>query len=332
MKSSWAGALGVPQFTPTNVLAYRRRSRQGRPHRSLERRARRRSLPSRTTCSKTGWRSDQTWGREVPLPSGGEETLAAPRSARPRAGGRLPQLRKLGRVARARRLASARRAPCRRQRPARAQPTRRAHRRRSRRRPRLSRLPQFLLDHALQPGVSLRALGRPAGRRDRTGELISPCYRRAVEPQPVRVVPPKPARWSAPERIYVIALFALSWALIGALLRTPGSATAGQRLAGHGGILPRLRTVHDQHRLPAAEPRLLLFRPRRASREHPRAGPPARRMDQRARVLPVSVAPAIEGRAAARSRLCGAEQLRAHGRRDLARGLRSTRCSAARYR
>ena len=27
---------------------------------------------------RTGWRADQTWGREVTLPAGGEETLAAP--------------------------------------------------------------------------------------------------------------------------------------------------------------------------------------------------------------------------------------------------------------
>ena len=106
-----------------------------------------------------------------------------------------------------------------------------AHRRRPRRRPRLARLPQFLLDHALQPGVPLRALGRLARRRDRAGELISPCYRRRRGTSGRRVVPPKPARWSAPERIYVIALFALSWALIGALLLRRGSAAAGRRLA-----------------------------------------------------------------------------------------------------
>ena len=40
-------------------------------------------------------------------------------------------------------------------------------------------------------------------------------------------MPPKPARWSAPERIYVIALFALSWALIGALLLREGALPQG---------------------------------------------------------------------------------------------------------
>jgi membrane-bound lytic murein transglycosylase B len=76
MKSSWAGALGVPQFTPTNVLEVAvDHDKDGRIDlwsvgpdvitsvaRYLER---------------TGWRDDQTWGREVRLPPGGETSLAA---------------------------------------------------------------------------------------------------------------------------------------------------------------------------------------------------------------------------------------------------------------
>jgi membrane-bound lytic murein transglycosylase B len=77
MKSSWAGALGVPQFTPTNVLEIAvDHDRDGRIDlwnvgpdvvASVAR-----------YLQRTGWRADQTWGREVALPAGGEEALAAP--------------------------------------------------------------------------------------------------------------------------------------------------------------------------------------------------------------------------------------------------------------
>jgi membrane-bound lytic murein transglycosylase B len=77
MKSSWAGALGVPQFTPTNVLEIAvDHDRDGRIDlwtvgpdvvASVAR-----------YLQRTGWRADQTWGREVELPPGGEQTLAAP--------------------------------------------------------------------------------------------------------------------------------------------------------------------------------------------------------------------------------------------------------------
>jgi membrane-bound lytic murein transglycosylase B len=76
MKSSWAGALGVPQFTPTNVLEIAvDHDQNGRIDlwnvgpdviASVAR-----------YLQRTGWRADQTWGREVALPPGGEETLAA---------------------------------------------------------------------------------------------------------------------------------------------------------------------------------------------------------------------------------------------------------------
>jgi membrane-bound lytic murein transglycosylase B len=76
MKSSWAGALGVPQFTPSNVLAYGV-DHDDDGHIDLW------SVGPDVVASianylrKYGWRSDQTWGREVTLPSGGEATLAA---------------------------------------------------------------------------------------------------------------------------------------------------------------------------------------------------------------------------------------------------------------
>ena len=80
MKSSWAGALGVPQFNPTNVLAY------AVDHDDDGRIDLWNVGPDvigsvANYLSKMGWRNNQTWGREVLLPSGGEQTLAAPRSA-----------------------------------------------------------------------------------------------------------------------------------------------------------------------------------------------------------------------------------------------------------
>jgi membrane-bound lytic murein transglycosylase B len=77
MRSSWAGALGVPQFTPSNVLV-------NAVDHDEDGRIDLWSVGPDVVASvanylrKTGWRADQTWGREVALPSGGEETLAAP--------------------------------------------------------------------------------------------------------------------------------------------------------------------------------------------------------------------------------------------------------------
>jgi membrane-bound lytic murein transglycosylase B len=77
MKSSWAGALGVPQFMPTNVLEIAvDHDQDGRIDLW--------SVNPDVIASvarylqRTGWQDDQTWGREVTLPDGGEETLAAP--------------------------------------------------------------------------------------------------------------------------------------------------------------------------------------------------------------------------------------------------------------
>lgn len=80
LKSSWAGALGAPQFMPSNVL------RLGVDH-DGDGRIDLASVGPDVIASvanylrRAGWRGDQTWGREVLLPSGGEETLPAPQSA-----------------------------------------------------------------------------------------------------------------------------------------------------------------------------------------------------------------------------------------------------------
>lgn len=80
MKSSWAGALGVPQFTPSNVLAYAvDHDDDGRI--DLWRVGPDVVASVANYLRNTGWRADQTWGREVRLPSGGEETLAAHQGA-----------------------------------------------------------------------------------------------------------------------------------------------------------------------------------------------------------------------------------------------------------
>ncbi len=77
MKSSWAGALGVPQFTPTNVLEIAvDRDQDG--HIDLWKIGPDVVASVAHYLQRTGWRADQTWGREVTLPAGGEETLAAP--------------------------------------------------------------------------------------------------------------------------------------------------------------------------------------------------------------------------------------------------------------
>jgi membrane-bound lytic murein transglycosylase B len=79
MKSSWAGALGVPQFTPTNVLEIAvDHDRDG--HIDLWKVGPDVVASVAHYLQLTGWRADQTWGREVMLPSGDEELLAAPMS------------------------------------------------------------------------------------------------------------------------------------------------------------------------------------------------------------------------------------------------------------
>jgi peptidoglycan lytic transglycosylase B len=77
MKSSWAGALGVPQFTPSNMLEIAvDHDKDGRIDLW--------NIGPDVIASvahylqRTGWAADQTWGREVMLPPGGEQTLVAP--------------------------------------------------------------------------------------------------------------------------------------------------------------------------------------------------------------------------------------------------------------
>jgi membrane-bound lytic murein transglycosylase B len=79
-KSSWAGALGAPQFMPSNVLLL------GVDHDGDGRIDLATVGPDviasvANYLQRTGWRGDQTWGREVLLPPGGEDALPAPQNA-----------------------------------------------------------------------------------------------------------------------------------------------------------------------------------------------------------------------------------------------------------
>ena len=77
MKSSWAGALGVPQFTPTNVLEIAVDHDQD-GHIDLWKIGPDVIASVAHYLQRYGWRADQTWGRAVTLPPGGEKTLAVP--------------------------------------------------------------------------------------------------------------------------------------------------------------------------------------------------------------------------------------------------------------
>jgi membrane-bound lytic murein transglycosylase B len=76
MKSSWAGALGVPQFTPTNVLE-RAVDHDKDGHIDLWTVGPDVIASVANYLRRWGWEPNETWGRVVTLPAGGEETLAA---------------------------------------------------------------------------------------------------------------------------------------------------------------------------------------------------------------------------------------------------------------
>lgn len=76
MKSSWAGALGVPQFSPTHVLRIAvDHDKDGRIDLWTVNPDVIASVAN--YLRDTGWRDDQTWGRAVRFPDGGEDTLPA---------------------------------------------------------------------------------------------------------------------------------------------------------------------------------------------------------------------------------------------------------------
>ncbi len=80
MKSSWAGSLGVPQFTPSSFLSLAV-DHTGDGRIDLWSMGPDVIASVANYLADTGWRDDQTWGRVVSLPPGGEQALPAPQDA-----------------------------------------------------------------------------------------------------------------------------------------------------------------------------------------------------------------------------------------------------------
>ncbi|WP_374763865.1 lytic murein transglycosylase [Yunchengibacter salinarum] len=79
MRSSWAGAMGQPQFMPQNYLRLAVDQNEDGVRDIWHTRAD--VFASIANYLKSwGWRDDQTWGRVVTLPEGGETRLDAPQS------------------------------------------------------------------------------------------------------------------------------------------------------------------------------------------------------------------------------------------------------------
>jgi membrane-bound lytic murein transglycosylase B len=82
MLGSWAGAMGQCQFMPTTFLSYAV-DFDGDGHRDIWN-DRADVLGSIANyISRLGWRGNESWGRQVVLPSNFDERLAGPESRRP---------------------------------------------------------------------------------------------------------------------------------------------------------------------------------------------------------------------------------------------------------
>ncbi len=79
MKSSWAGALGAPQFMPGSYLRLAV-DQDGDGRRDLWNMGPDVIGSVANYLSSTGWQDNQTWGRVVSLPPGGEQSLPAPQN------------------------------------------------------------------------------------------------------------------------------------------------------------------------------------------------------------------------------------------------------------
>lgn len=80
MKSSWAGALGIAQFTPSSYLNLAV-DHDGDGRIDLWSMGPDVIASVANYLKSHGWRDDQTWGRVVSLPPGGEKSLVAPQEA-----------------------------------------------------------------------------------------------------------------------------------------------------------------------------------------------------------------------------------------------------------
>jgi membrane-bound lytic murein transglycosylase B len=79
MKSSWAGALGAPQFMPGSYLRLAV-DQDGDGTRDLWNMGPDVIGSVANYLKSTGWQDNQTWGRVVSLPPGGEQSLPAPQN------------------------------------------------------------------------------------------------------------------------------------------------------------------------------------------------------------------------------------------------------------
>jgi len=74
MKGSWAGAMGQPQFMPENYLKYAQ-DFDGDGSKDIWDSKEDVFASIANYLKAYGWRDDQTWGRKVTLPAGGEKKL-----------------------------------------------------------------------------------------------------------------------------------------------------------------------------------------------------------------------------------------------------------------
>lgn len=79
LKSSWAGALGQPQFMPTSYQAYAQ-DFDGDGKKDIWTSEADVFASIAYYFQVRGWRADQTWGRPVTLPAGGETSLVGEQS------------------------------------------------------------------------------------------------------------------------------------------------------------------------------------------------------------------------------------------------------------
>jgi len=82
MKGSWAGAMGQSQFMPSSFLAYAV-DYDGDGRRDIWTTRADVFASAANYLAKSGWRADQTWGRQVKLPSDFSPTLAGLKVRKP---------------------------------------------------------------------------------------------------------------------------------------------------------------------------------------------------------------------------------------------------------
>lgn len=82
MKGSWAGAMGHFQFIPTTFAAYAQ-DYDGDGHKNIWGNQADAYASAANFLTKSGWKDDETWGREVKLPQGFDFNLASMKVKKP---------------------------------------------------------------------------------------------------------------------------------------------------------------------------------------------------------------------------------------------------------